>query len=70
MRLISSKKLFIGFVSNICSYVANFPAKKLRKNTVLKNTHAPVFLKIFSDVIVIKVHLSLMLYIYIMNKSQ
>ena len=35
--------LFIDSVSNICSTVADFPAKRLRKNTVLKNTHAPIF---------------------------
>ena len=35
--------LFVHSVSNICSVVANFPAKRLRKNTVLKNTHAPIF---------------------------
>ena len=62
MRLIFSKKLFIGFVNNICSYVANFPAKKLKKYGAQKYACA-VFLKIFSNVIVIKVHLSLMLYI-------
>ena len=38
---------FTSSVSNICSIVANFPAKRLRKNTVLKNTHAPFFLKNF-----------------------
>ena len=27
-----------------CLTIQNFPAKKLRKNTVLKNTHAPFFL--------------------------
>ena len=47
MRLISPKKLFIGFVSNICSYVANFPAKKLRKNTVLKIRMRRFFLNNF-----------------------
>ena len=26
-----------------CLTIQNFPAKKLRKNTVLKNTHAPFF---------------------------
>ena len=35
--------LFIDSVSNICSTVADFPAKRLRKNTVLKDTHAPIF---------------------------
>ena len=35
--------MFIHSVSNICSIVVNFPAKRLRKNTVLKNTHAPNF---------------------------
>ena len=63
MRLISSKKLFIGFVSNICSYVANFPAKKLTKKYGAQKYACAVFLKIFSNVIVTKVHLSLMLYI-------
>ena len=36
---------FIDSVSNICSTVADFPAKRLRKNTVLKDTHAPIFFK-------------------------
>ena len=32
-----------GFLGNPCSNVFNFPAKKLRKNTVPQNTHAPDF---------------------------
>ena len=38
----SFSKKFIGSVSNICSNVANFPAKKLWKNGA-QNTHAPFF---------------------------
>ena len=38
---------FTSSVSNIFSIVANFPAKRLRKNTVLKNTHAPFFKTFF-----------------------
>ena len=42
-KLTHASFLFVHSVSNICSVVANFPAKRLRKNTVLKNTHAPIF---------------------------
>ena len=38
---------FTSSVSNIFSIVANFPAKRLGKNTVRKNTHAPFFLNFF-----------------------
>ena len=50
---------FTSSVSNICSIVANFPAKRLRKNTVLKNTHAPFFL-----IEIIKVYISLFLSLF------
>ena len=32
-----------------CLTIQNFPAKKLRKNTVLKNTHAPFFFLNFTS---------------------
>ena len=54
---------FTSSVSNICSIVANFPAKRLRKNTVLKNTHAPFFFKIFF-IEIIKVYISLFLSLF------
>ena len=38
---------FIYSVSNICSNVANFPAKRLKKYGA-QNTHAPIFLKIIN----------------------
>ena len=58
-----SYKFFTSSVSNICSIVANFPAKRLRKNTVLKNTHAPFFKKIFF-IEIIKVYISLFLSLF------
>ena len=42
--IIRMRRFFFFYsVSNICSIMANFPAKRLGKNTVLKNTHAPFF---------------------------
>ena len=43
-----------------CLKIFNFPAKKLRKNTVPKNTHAPDFF-FFSRIII---HLSINFYFY------
>ena len=44
-----SKSVFLG---NPCSNVFNFPAKKLRKNTVPQNTHAPDFFSFFNKEII------------------
>ena len=37
-------------VGNICSSVANFPAKRLRKKYGAQNTHAPIFFFENSDI--------------------
>ena len=69
MRLVFPKK-FIGSVSNICSNVANFPAKKLRKIRCSKYACAVFFFLIFDVAISIKVYLHLCrLFFYDVIKS-
>ena len=56
--------------------MANFPAKRLRKNTVLKNTHAPffsvkeiIFFKCSSSLSLDRLFINLLSFCIIINKS-
>ena len=64
------RRFFFYSVSNICSIMANFPAKRLGKNTVLKNTHAPFFFFNFvtTCLLLIISHIPLVIFMYFIKK--
>ena len=47
--------------------MANFPAKRLKKNTVLKNTHAPFFFNFVTTLLIIS-HNPLVIFMYFIKQ--
>ena len=49
--------------------MAKFPAKRLRKNTVLKNTHAPLFLNFVTTCLLLIIsHIPLVIFMYFIKQ--